>query len=154
MVICDGVRIAYPADGGARQFVPSDECWRGTVREEDPRRIDWQPLPAHPGMPRYRMAAGSDGRRIYFLGGSTNPYNYDGIGYNGQPSTPLASVFGMDPKTLQWECFAEAPVASMDHRGLPFDGERFYLVGGMRANQQVSAQVMPWQPSAPVPCPG
>ena len=41
----------------------------------------------------------------------------------------------------------------MDHRGLPYDGERFYVIGGMRANQQVSARVMQWQPTETVACP-
>lgn len=173
MVICDGVKIDYPASG-PRQFLPSAECWQGRIRADDHRRIDWRPLPAHPGPPRYRMAAvgGPDG--VVFVGGSTNPYNYDGIGYNGEPSAPESMIFsiavgsdkpsessgGEDPATAEravpgigvWRCHGQAPAATMDHRGLLRDGQYYYLVGGMLADQQVTDRV--WRfPLPPVrPC--
>ena len=152
LVICGGVGIRYPPGGGARQFEMVDECWRGDIRPDDPRRIDWRAIDTHPGAPRYRSAAGTDGRAVYFVGGATNPYNYDGIGYNGEPSAPVAAVVSFEPVSNGWRCHDDAPTATMDHRGLPWDGERFYVVGGMRAGQQVSDAVMVLAPGPAQRC--
>ncbi len=142
MVICDGVKIRYTSTDQPREFLPSGECWLGEVNEQDYRRIQWQPLPAHPGPARYRMAAAGDGRgKLVFVGGSTNPYNYDGIGYNGEPSEPARLIFSFDFASSLWRCDGVAQVATMDHRSLLFDGRDYYVVGGMLRNQQVSDRV-------------
>ena len=59
------------------------------------------------------------GNWIIMAGGTNNPYNYNGIGYDREPSEPEAGVFGFDLESGQWRCFGELPVATMDHRGLP-----------------------------------
>jgi N-acetylneuraminic acid mutarotase len=154
MVICDGVQIRYAAEGTARQFLSSDECWLGEISEENVRRISWQPLPAHPGQARYRMASGNDdSNRIWFAGGSHNPYNFDGIGYDGKPAEPLAALFSFNTKSQTWSCHGKLEVATMDHRGLPWHGGWFYLIGGMRAEQTVSAEVIRFRPPMEQPCP-
>lgn len=146
MLICDGVKIRYPSDGSARQFVMSDECWQGTVTKEDYRRIAWKPVPKHPGLPRYRMAATGDNEgAVVFSGGSTNPYNYDGIGYNGQPSEPEAGIMRFDFSTSSWQMDWQLPEAGMDYRGLLLADGWFYQVGGMLARQQLTARVMRWK---------
>ena len=141
LVICDGVGIRYPEDGGARQFEAVSECWLGEVGPDDHRRIQWRPLPYHPGLSRYRMAATGTsvhGDRVLFAGGATNPYNFNGIGYNGEPAEPQAGLFSFDLSSRQWVCHGELRVATMDHRGLPQLGEDFYIVGGMLSGQQLS----------------
>ena len=156
LVICDGVGIRYPAAGGARQFEPVSECWFGEIDTKDQRRIRWQPLPYHPGPSRYRMAAtgtATHGDRVVFAGGSTNPYNFNGIGYNGEPSEPQAGVFSFDLSNRQWVCHGKLSVATMDHRGLPQLGDDFYIVGGMLSGQQVSDSVWRFRlPNAPRDC--
>ncbi len=143
MVVCDGVRIQYPSDATARQFLMSGECWLGRVDERDHRRIHWQPLPAHPGVARYRMAAGADGRgRIVFSGGTNNPYNYTGIGYNALPSEPENGVFRFNLDAMSWESGWSLPQGSMDHRGLAYHDGWFYLAGGMLGGQRVSDRVI------------
>ena len=39
--------------------------------------------------------------RIYFSGGTDNPYNYTGIGYNGQPAEPSPVTFAFNVHTLR-----------------------------------------------------
>jgi hypothetical protein len=142
MLICDGVRVVYPAEPGPRQFIPSSQCWLGVVNNSDLRRIRWRQLEPHPGKPRYRMAATATAGRIVFAGGTVNPYNYDGIGYDGVASNPSADVFSFDIKTAGWRCHGQATLASMDHRALLAHGGWFYIVGGMLADQEVSDKLL------------
>ncbi len=154
LLVCDGVRIEYPHTGAARRFVPSFECWKGQISTDDHRRIDWQPVVAHPGMARYRMAAsGDDQASVFFAGGSPNPYNFDGTGYNGLPSEPEARVFSYDFEDGGWKCHGNLPVATMDHRALLSHAGWFYIVGGMRAGQQVSDGVFRFRPAPARKCP-
>ena len=152
-LICDGVRIQYTAGAQARKFLPASDCWLGQISSGDFRRVDWQPVAPHPGLPRYRMAAGDDGvGRIIFAGGSVNPYNFNGIAYNGIPSKPESAVFSYNVKELSWECHGHLSIATMDHRGLPRYEGWFYIIGGMRRGQQVSAGVMRFKPGTGSPC--
>lgn len=143
MVICDGVKIV--STSGQREFAAANECYRGDIRPDDPRRIDWKTLPPHPGAPRYRMAAGvwteAGVSRIVFAGGSDNPYNYDGVGYDGEPSKASARVVVWGPDA-GWREAGTLPVATMDHRGLLVTDKGLVIVGGMRDGQRVSAEVL------------
>ncbi len=55
-------------------------------------KIQWTKLPNHPGNARYRIAAGGSEKdqKIYFSGGTDNPYNYNGIGYDGKPARAVS----------------------------------------------------------------
>ncbi len=153
MVVCDGVGIETPASG-ARRFVPVDACYSGEVDADNPRRITWHRLPSHPGPARYRMAAtgmADGGGQVVFAGGSDNPYNYNGIGYNGEPSAASSEVFGFDLSARRWQRLGRLPVATMDHRGLLNTDAGLVLVGGMRDSQQVSPQVLQFTLDAPAP---
>ena len=142
MLICDGVRIQYPTDGSPRQFLPSEQCWTGKIDVENHRRINWRQVSPHPGTARYRMAAIGDSRqRVVFAGGSVNPYNFNGVGYNGVPSEAEKSVFAYSFLTAEWQQSGDLPQATMDHRGLLFSGGWYYLVGGMHDRQTVTADV-------------
>jgi len=142
MLICDGVKIQYPADAGPREFLSSSQCWSGRIDAENYRRIHWHSVPAHPGGSRYRMAAtGDESGRIVFAGGSVNPYNFNGTGYNGVPAAPEASVFSFGLKSGEWRIHGELPLGTMDHRGLPYSKGWYYLVGGMQDQQTVVSDV-------------
>ncbi|MEE8294588.1 MAG: hypothetical protein V3R64_02650 [Sphingomonadales bacterium] len=138
-VIADGVAVLGKDEEGRRKFGATDEVYLGTINPDDPAEILWTPLPAHPGNPLYRMAAtGVPSKNlILFAGGSDNPYNYNGMGYDGEPSGPSASVFGFDIVLKEWRVFGNKPFATMDHRGLVQLGDRFYTLGGMAENQEV-----------------
>jgi len=118
IVYVDGA-YKNPAAGNVR-YVASDECWMGKIDHHDPTRIQWTKLPNHPGSARYRIAAGGSEheRKIYFSGGTNNPYNFDGIGYDGQPSEPVPMTFAFNLRTSKWEVVNEnTPEPTMDHRG-------------------------------------
>jgi len=143
MVYCDGVMVQPRADR-SRDFVASEECFLGLIDEQDSRRIDWRHLDVHPGLPRYRMASAGipSLNAVLFIGGSENPYNYDGIGYNGEPSEPAADALLFDLSSLSWRVIPLPAPPTMDHRGLVPFGDRWLTVGGMLAGQQVTDQVV------------
>lgn len=140
-VVCDGV--ALDASGGKRRFHASDECWRGDFDLEDAGTITWTRIEPHPGKPRYRMGAAADAAhsRLLFAGGSENPYNFNGIGYDGVAAPASSAVDAYDPVTGAWTRLPALAEPSMDHRGLlPVEGG-FVLIGGMRDPQRVVAAV-------------
>ena len=66
-----------------------------------------------------RGSRGKKAGKIYFSGGTDNPYNYNGIGYNGQPSEPSPVTFAFNVHSQRWETVSEnTPDPTMDHRGL------------------------------------
>ena len=148
----DGTRV------NGNQFVISDEVYAGTIDPTDLTQIDWQPLAAHPGAPTYRAAASqgstADGR-LLVLGGTDNPYNYNGQGYNGVAAHPLSQALLYDPDTQQWDSveIVGDTLATMDHRGLVRMGEGWATVGGMTERFTATDQVVYYEfvpePGAP-----
>ncbi len=141
ILICDGVKVVK--NSNKRDFVASPECALGVVDVKNPAVIHWQKIAHHSTRAYYRMAAVGDAKnqRFVFAGGSDNPYNYDGIGYNKIPSKPSSHVFVYDLKNERWHDYPEIIAPSMDHRALLFDGDWYYIIGGMRHEQKVSAKI-------------
>jgi len=146
IVYCDGVAVR-PATDQRREFAASDECFLGIIDENDSRKIDWRRLDPHPGLPRYRMASAGipSLNAVLFIGGSENPYNYNGIGYNGEPSEPTSNALFFDLETLAWRVLPLSQAPTMDHRGLVPFGDHWLTVGGMLAKQQVTDQVVAYK---------
>lgn len=142
IIYCDGVAIE-PHDDRRRDFVANDECLAGLIDPNDSRRIDWRTMPPHPGAPRYRMAAaGIEAlNAVVFVGGSDNPYNYNGIGYNGIPSQPQSGGLRYDIDSQTWKSVA-TEIGSMDHRGLVGFRGAWITVGGMLVDQQVTDRLI------------
>jgi len=141
IVYIDG---SYKNPTGANpKYVVSSECWMGKITKGDVTKIEWTKLADHPGSARYRIAAGaSDKDRIYFSGGTDNPYNYNGIGYNGQPSEPSPVTFAFNVKSGKWETINEStPDPVMDERGLLVTHRGLVIVGGMGKGQEVTPKV-------------
>ncbi len=141
-----GNRIVYL--GGARtgsespRYRIEESSWAGEIDPDDPTRIRWRRLPQHPGPALYRAAAaGIDDRRVVFAGGTDNPYNYNGLGYDGVPAEPRTGVFAYDVEAERWLSLPDLSVATMDHRGIVVLGAALFIVGGMEADQRVSAHV-------------
>jgi N-acetylneuraminic acid mutarotase len=103
-----------------------------------PTDVTWTELSPHPGLPTYRAAASQgdwgDGRML-LLGGTDNPYNVSGQGYNGQPSFPLDQALLFDPVNGDWQSLSITGdyVPTMDHRGLVLAGDGWVTIGGMTA---------------------
>jgi N-acetylneuraminic acid mutarotase len=142
IVYVDG---AYKNPSGPNpKYVASSECWMGKITKGDITKIEWTKLPAHPGGARYRIAAGASEKegKIYFSGGTDNPYGYNGIGYNGQPAEPSPVTFAFNVRSGKWETNSEnTPEPTMDHRGLLVTHRGLILVGGMEKGQQVTPRV-------------
>jgi N-acetylneuraminic acid mutarotase len=143
-------------DGPNPKYVASNECWMGKLSDSkkgDPTRIKWTKLLPHPGNARYRIAAGpgsieKKSGRMYFSGGTDNPYNYNGIGYNGQPSEPSSMTFAFNAYSQRWETINEnTPEPTMDHRGLLVTRRGLVIVGGMEKGQQVTSKVTVVKPA-------
>jgi hypothetical protein len=130
--------------GDQPKYVASDDCWMGTIDHHDPTKIQWTKLPNHPGAARYRIAAGGSEKdqMIYFSGGTDNPYNYNGVGYNGQPSEPSPMTFAFNLRSGKWEVISDqTPNPTMDHRGLLVTPQGLVIIGGMEKGQQVTARI-------------
>jgi len=132
------------------KYLASSECWMGRIptgKHADITQIEWTKLPEHPGKARFRIAAGAGpeerkGGHIYFSGGTDNPYDYNGVGYDGKPSEPSAVTFAFDLKSGGWETIDEnTPGAVMDNRTALVAGHNLILVGGMGKVQAVTAKV-------------
>lgn len=132
-------------------FTSTDECWLGKIDHHDLKVIHWSKLPAHPGAARFRIAAGAfeKDETIYFSGGSSTPYLFTGVGYDGNPAEPSAMTFAFNLHSEKWEVIdANTPNPTMDHRGLVVMPEGIVVAGGMEKGQQVTARVtiFPRQP--------
>jgi N-acetylneuraminic acid mutarotase len=141
IVYVDG---AYRNPSGSPKYIASDECWLGKIDHKHTTRISWSKLPPHPGNARYRIAAGGSDKdqMIYFSGGTSNPYNFNGIGYNGEPSEPSPYTFAFNIRSGKWETLtANTSNPTMDHRGLAVLPEGLVLIGGMARGQTVTPQV-------------
>lgn len=143
IVTCDGVTVDRSRDPA---FRITDACWRGEIDPTRPTRITWSRLPAHPAEPRYRAAAGPwrDRHLLVFVGGTANPYNYDGVGYDGLPSEPESPTFAYDVAAGGWIRGPESPVPTMDHRGLVGVGPELWVVGGMTSGRRVTDRTYRW----------
>jgi len=154
IIYVDGATL-NPAGGGPR-FVAVDECWMGKIDHHDPRKIQWNKLPSHPGNARYRIAAGGSGRdeRVYFSGGTDNPYDFTGVGYDGKPAEPSPVTFAFNLRSGKWETIDEnTPGPTMDHRGLLVTYEELVLAGGMEKGQKVTPRTstLPKEPKGKKP---
>jgi hypothetical protein len=120
------------------RFAIDRSSWRGDLSAG---AIEWRSLGDHPGPVLYRGAGGTVGTLAVFLGGSENPYNYNGIGYDGNPSDPVRQVLAYSPASGEWRHLAAPPLPSMDHRNLGVAGGNVFLVGGMHEGQEVTDNV-------------
>jgi N-acetylneuraminic acid mutarotase len=146
IVYVDGAE-KNPTAGGLA-YVASDECWMGKIDHHDPRKIEWKKLPAHPGMARYRIAAGGfeKEQRVYFAGGSDTVYDFTGLGLDGKPAEPSPVIFAFNARSNAWETVLENnPNPTMDHRGLIVTSDGLVVVGGMAKGQKVvgTAAILP-----------
>ncbi len=148
IVVADGVAT----DGG---FGISDDVWVGQIdpaASGDLAHIEWQAAQAHPGSPTYRAAVSQgavaeDSGQLLLLGGTSNPYNFTGIGYDNQPSLPLDQALLFRPATGEWTPLAidGEPLPTMDHRGLVAVPGGWATIGGMTAPRAITDQVVQYR---------
>ncbi len=137
IVYIDGVRT----NADRPRFTMQGGSWRGDIDPNDPTHISWRRIADHPGPPLYRAGAVGLNGYVIFAGGTNNPYNYDGIGYNSWPSEPRRAVFRYDVAADRWEGWGELRQPVMDLRGIVVAGARLVVTGGMASGQRVSDRV-------------
>jgi hypothetical protein len=137
IIYIDGVRV----DKDPRTFILEQSSWRGEIDPEDPARISWSQIADHPGPPLYRAASVAVGPWVVFAGGTDNPYNYNGIGYGGEPAEPLTGVLAYNVVQDRWVELPGLALPSMDHRGMVRVGSDLWILGGMASGQRVTARV-------------
>lgn len=161
--VCGGTRVVPPPGPGERRsFAATADCWLGSLGD-DPSQIEWSAGIDVPNGAFYRGAAYRDSRAIVFVAGTDNAYNYNGIGYNGEPSEPRSDTLTFIPRPADLrEC--EAPRIRADrtapigrwgtHEGIRFmdirgvvqgnihANTRTFALGGMGANQTVRDTVV------------
>jgi N-acetylneuraminic acid mutarotase len=125
----------------APKYVESNNCWRGDISSWNGATIKWKKIPTLPGKARYRQAAGAAKDRVIFVGGTDNPYNYNGVGYDGRPSAPVSDVVYWDTHKNAWAQGTPDTHPTMDHRGLVIIGKKMFVIGGMEEGQKVTAKV-------------
>jgi len=143
IVYCDGAR-KNPAAGAP--YVASDECWIGKIDKKDPNKIEWSKLPPHPGPARFGIAAGPEGHRIHFSGGTATPHNFKGLDSDGKPVEISQFTFDFEVHGAKWETIAEDTFdVRTDARGVVNTPIGPLILGGMLANGAVSARVLDLQ---------
>lgn len=142
MIICDGVKVVV--EEKRRRYASSPVCMKGVISSSNPKQIQWSKIDHHSDEAYYRMAAvGHKAKQqIVFAGGSNNPYNYNGIGYNDVPSDASDLIRVYDLQSAKWETHQGIIEKTMDHRSLLEKDGWFYIIGGMHEGQEVSNRVI------------
>jgi len=150
MIVVGGVGVIGEADG-KREFGAIEQAWKGTVNPDNTSEIEWQAIPTTAGTNRYRMAAAGvgDENRIFFAGGTERPYNFSGIGYDGEPAEPTGDVFAYDLRQEHWLQISRLNrPPTMDHRGLlRLPGGALITIGGMGKHQRVISDITVFSPT-------
>lgn len=140
IVYVDGAK-RNTAGGGA--YIVSDECWIGKIDRKDPNKIEWSRLPPHPGPGRFGIVAGGEKNRVLFSGGTTNPHNYKGVGYDGKPAEISPVTFAFELHGNRWETITEDTFdVRTDGRGILSTPLGPLILGGMLKNLAISARVL------------
>ncbi len=150
IVICDGM-TADRDKLGKQIFAMSNKCFLGIqgAKIED---LKWEAIPAHPGKPRFRMAAAGTrqhGARVVFAGGSEQLYRFDGKTFDGKPVSPSAEVFSFDIGKRSWHVHAPLPQGISDIRTMPEANGELFVMGGMREGGLVSQRAFAFRLSKP-----
>jgi len=131
--------------GGARNgsFNAQANFRIGVINPAQPTEISWSARLPNANRKGYRMAATAIGKRVYWIGGSTDTYNYDGLSYSSGNGVPTADrSLRFDITDNSWEEDFSNPLP-MDLRGIGnISNEIKYLAGGMEGDQEVSAKTL------------
>ena len=128
--------------GGASMgwnFPARKELRKGVIDPVDPTQISWTLEEDGPNQ-GYRQACMKHSNNVYWLGGSSVSYNYNGVAYNGSGGVePLTQIMRYDSDTEIWYAGEGAPYSVMDLRGVAQIGPTSWIIcGGMKEGQEVS----------------
>ncbi len=131
--------------GGARNsdFGIQRHIRKGVINPDNPTEINWSAFILDGNLRDYRAAATNVSGNIYWVGGSNQTYNYNGIAYsNGQGVNPNNQSLYYQPGNGYYEVDNSQDLP-MDLRGIATFGDTIrYLAGGMLADQTVTNQLI------------
>ncbi len=134
-----GNDIYYYGGAAGSNFGVSSLLRRGLINPMNPTSIGWLGQEGDPDNMGYRMAATTVDGNPYWLGGSSNTYNFDGIAYDNSGPVPIAKrslLFDLTNQTWFADTINPLP---MDLRGVGEISDTVkYLAGGMLEDQWVS----------------
>jgi len=131
--------------GGAvfdKFYPPSGSLYKGHIDPAHPTNIEWLPGIPFPGERRYRSLAFAAGGKLFFLGGSSVTYNYNGISYRDKtPVDPNKTMLVYDIATGTFTT-TSAPFQVMDLRnGVIYGSQWLFVVGGIGPGLRVSDEI-------------
>jgi len=146
IVVVDGVGVVGKIEG-KRQFAAIEQTWVGRIDSNNITNIVWKKVPNHSGKGRYRMASFSEpnSHSLVFVGGSDNPYNYNGVGYDGKPSSPAVALLAYNLDKNCWLENHQKIPQIMDLRGLANIQDQHWFIGGMGLNQKILSSARHFQ---------
>jgi len=125
----------------AKYYPPSRRFYKGVINKKNPLQIKWINAGEYPGEFRYRSATFTMNNLVYFIGGSNETYNYNGISYSEKkPVEPNQTILVYNIRTGKFT--TQLYESTMDLRGVVQDGKgNSYILGGILSGQKVSDQV-------------
>lgn len=130
---------------GTSNFPASNYLKKGAIDPQNPNQITWLLSQPNTNIYAYRPASTIVGTSVYWVGGSSTSYNYNGIAYNGSGGVaPANRSIAYHPFVNQLS--TQLPMNGsipMDLRGIASISDSVkYIVGGMEAQQQVSNKTL------------
>lgn len=125
---------------GISNFVARRYFRKGVINPNNPTEISWTLEDDAPGEAGYRSACAGTQNTIFWVGGASVGYNYDGVAYNGTGGVdPESRILMYNTETSTFTNFTNAPFEVMDLRGIAsIGGGSWIIAGGMDTSQTVS----------------
>lgn len=137
-----GDTIYYHGGASGGSFGARNYLRKGFINPMDPTDITWLPFESASGINGYRSACSGDGSIVFWVGGSSVSYNYNGIAYNGSGGVaPSARIIHYKANSQQYVDEDNQPFGIMDLRGIAkLSNNRWVICGGMDSTQTVKSQ--------------
>lgn len=137
-----GDTIYYHGGATGGSFNAQRFLRKGFINPFNPIDITWLPKEDAPGASGYRSACSGNESTVFWLGGSSVSYNYNGIAYNGSGGVaPSARVLHLNSELNLFTDEINQPYGVMDLRGIAkISGNKWMICGGMDSTQTVTTR--------------
>lgn len=125
---------------GSASFYAVSHFRKGVINPSDPTDITWTLESNSPSISGYRAACGGTNDKIFWVGGSSTGYNFDGIQYGTSVGVdPETRILNYSTTNSTFSTYAFQPHGVMDLRGIADLGNGYWMIaGGMDSMQVVS----------------
>ncbi|MBL1279227.1 MAG: hypothetical protein COA33_003105 [Fluviicola sp.] len=135
-----GDTLYYYGGAGGGSFAARKYMRKAFIDPNDPTNLTWSQMADAPGLASYRAACSGTANAMFWVGGSSVSYNYNGIAYNGSGGVaPSARILDFNQSNLQFTDDNSQTYGVMDLRGIAkLSNNRWIICGGMDSTQTVS----------------